>query len=159
MPIDQREFRNALGQYPTGVCVVTASPENITPFGVTVNSFASLSLTPPLVLWSVQNDSDNAKAWEITSHYVINILSSDQKELSVRYSKRGDQNLRSADYTISAIGNPLINSCLVSLECKITDRHEGGDHTILVGEVLELTKNNDKPTPLVFMNGEYHTIA
>lgn len=159
MSIDQHEFRNALGLYPTGVCVVTSAPENMTPFGVTVNSFASLSLDPPLVLWSVQNDSDNARTWEIATHYVINVLSAEQKDLSVRYSTRGKQNLLDSDYTKGAMGNPLINDCLVSIECKIKTRYEGGDHTILVGEVLDLTKNTEDLAPLVFKAGQYHTLS
>lgn len=160
MSIDQREFRSALGQYPTGVCVVTSAPEKITPFGVTVNSFASLSLDPPLILWSVQNDSDNAKSWELATHYVMNVLSAEQKELSVRYSTRDNQNLRDNDFSISTTGNPLINDCLVSMECEITARYEGGDHTILVGEVLDLTTNsNNNLSPLIFMGGQYHSPA
>ena len=90
MSLDAREFRNALGCFATGVCVITADPDGWQPFGVTVNSFASVSLDPPLVLWSLQNDSEMYEAWEKTGRFAVNILRSDQQELSNQYAKKGD---------------------------------------------------------------------
>ena len=133
MSIDSREFRNALGRFATGVCVITANPDGHAPFGMTVNSFASVSLDPPLVLWSLQNNSECYPAFELASGFTVNILAHDQQALSNLYAKKGDHALRDDHYRL------------------------GRNHKILVGKVEDVI---DRPTgkPLVFYSGSYGEI-
>ncbi|MFT5575406.1 MAG: flavin reductase (DIM6/NTAB) family NADH-FMN oxidoreductase RutF [Bermanella sp.] len=157
MSLDPREFRNALGRFPTGVCVITANPEGYEPFGMTVNSFASVSLDPALVLWSLQNDSECFEAFEKADKYAVNILASDQVAMSNLYAKKGDHTLDKAHYVIGRHGTPQIRGALTSFECDIWARYEGGDHTILVGKV-EAMQNNAADTPLLFFTGKYREL-
>lgn len=154
MSLDPREFRNALGQFPTGVCVITAHPEGYQPFGMTVNSFASVSLDPPLVLWSLQNNSECFEAFAKADKFAVNILASDQQELSNLYAKKGDHNLQPGHFRIGKTGNPVLRGALTTFETRIWARYPGGDHIILVGEVLEMEQ---RPTgaPLLFHAGRY----
>ncbi len=157
MSLDSREFRNALGRFPTGVCVITANPAGYEPFGMTVNSFASVSLDPALVLWSLQNDSECFAAFEKADKYAVNILAADQMALSNLYAKKGDHALDKAHYTMGRHGTPLIRGALTSFECDIWARYEGGDHTILVGKV-EHMQNNAADNPLLFFSGKYREL-
>ncbi|WP_051083833.1 flavin reductase family protein [Dasania marina] len=157
MSLDLREFRDALGSFATGVCVVTAHPEGFEPFGMTVNSFAALSLEPSLVLWSLQNSSDCYAAFEKADHYTINVLSDSQRDLSNYYAKRDQHTLLDEHYRIGKTGSPILRGAVSSLECKIWARYPGGDHIILVGEVLEMDYRRNEE-PLVFHAGKYGTI-
>ena len=157
MSFDSREFRNALGCFATGVCVVGANPEGYEPFGLTVNSFASVSLEPPLVLWSLQNDSEMFGAFERTRHYSVNFLSSEQRELSNQYAKKGDHVFDADHYVIGATGCPIMPAALVSLECEVEATHPGGDHLIFLGRVLEL-RNDSVGEPLLFYSGGYREL-
>ena len=158
MTIDPREFRNALGQFATGVCVITANPDGWRPFGVTANSFASVSLDPPLVLWSLQNDSEMFAAFEAAAGYAVNILRRDQRALADRYAVKGDHLLEPAHHEAGASGLPVMPDTLVSLECDIEARHRGGDHIILVGRVQAMTHREAGP-PLLFCDGGYRQLA
>ena len=157
MSFDNKDLRNALGQFPTGVCVITSAPEGTSPFGMTVNSFSSLSLDPALLLWSLQKNSDLAKAWDQATHFAVNVLKKEQVTLSNTYAKKNDHDLRPQDYRIGKTGNPVLKESLVNFECRIHARHDGGDHIIIVGEVLEM---NQSPTgePLVFHSGQYREL-
>ena len=154
MSLDGREFRNALGSFPTGVCIITTAPDGEEPFGMTVNSFASVSLDPPLVLWSLQNNSECYTSFEKADKYCVNILSSDQENLSNLYAKKGNHTLAKDHYRIGKTGNPVLRNAIASFECRIWARYPGGDHIILVGEVLEM---DVRPTgkPLLFHAGQY----
>ena len=154
MSFTTRDFRDALGSFATGVCVISANPEGWQPFGMTVNSFASVSLDPPLVLWSLQSDSELYEAFEKTERFAVNILRSDQEELSNQYAKKGDHLLSAEHFEIGASGVPILPQTLVSLECELEARHPGGDHVILVGRVVELTQRNNGD-PLLFCSGAY----
>lgn len=157
MSIDSREFRNALGRFATGVCVITANPDGHAPFGMTVNSFASVSLDPPLVLWSLQNNSECYPAFELASGFTVNILAHDQQALSNLYAKKGDHALRDDHYRLGRNGHPILLGALTCFECSTHAWHEGGDHKILVGKVEDVI---DRPTgkPLVFYSGSYGEI-
>ncbi|MGK0443004.1 MAG: flavin reductase (DIM6/NTAB) family NADH-FMN oxidoreductase RutF [Pseudohongiellaceae bacterium] len=157
MSLDLREFRDALGSFATGVCVVTANPEGFEPLGMTVNSFAAVSLEPSLVLWSLQNTSDCYEAFEKSDHYTVNVLTESQRDLS-NYYARGDQHILLPEhYRIGKSGCPVLRGAVSSLECKIWARYPGGDHIILVGEVLEMEYNRNEE-PLVFHAGKYGSI-
>lgn len=157
MSLDSREFRDAMGRFPTGICVITANPQGFAPFGMTVNSFASVSLDPPLVLWSLRNDSECFAAFEKADKYGVNILAADQAELSTQYSKKDNHTLDSAHYTMGRHGTPLLRGAVTSFECDIWQRYDGGDHVILVGKV-ETMQNNPVDSPLVFFSGKYREL-
>lgn len=157
MSLDSREFRNALGRFPTGVCVITANPDGYEPFGMTVNSFASVSLDPALVLWSLQNDSECFQAFEKATKYAVNILAEEQMQLSNFYAKKGDHALQKEHYTLGRHGTPVLKGALTTFECDIWQRYEGGDHVILVGKVQSML-NSFETKPLVFFSGKYREL-
>lgn len=154
---DSRLLRNALGKFATGVCVITASPRGENPFGLTINSFASLSLEPPLVLWSLAKSSDTFAIFENLDSYVVNVLSENQKAISAKYSRRSEHDLNAEDFHLSDLGSPVISDSLVVIECEITDRHDGGDHTVLVGRVIDF-HTMAEGNPLVFFAGQYQAL-
>jgi len=157
MSFDQRAFRDALGQFPTGVTVITVNPEQGVPFGVTANSFASVSLDPPLILWSLQKNSDTFADFEKVERFAVNVLSSDQQALSNQYAKKHSHQLDDAHYRMGEVDTPLINDAIVSFECEIDARHEGGDHIILVGKVLAMS-DIAAGEPLAFCAGKYRAL-
>jgi flavin reductase (DIM6/NTAB) family NADH-FMN oxidoreductase RutF len=154
-PID---LRNALGKFATGVCVITAAPEGFAPFGMTINSFASVSLNPPLVLWSLQNDSDCVPAFAAAERFAVNILAAEQRDLSKVYSKRGDHDLRAEHVKTGKAGLPLIRDALASFECEVWQRYDGGDHVILLGKVLAMESAGGDARPLLFFSGGYQEL-
>lgn len=158
MSIDGREFRDALGCFATGVCVITLSTEDKQPVGMTVNSFASVSLDPPLVLWSLQNDSELYDVWLKTRHFAVNILRKDQQALASQYARKGDHILAQEHFESGATGVPILRDTLVSFECELITTHPGGDHIILIGQVLEMN-NRDNGEPLLFCAGGYRELA
>lgn len=158
MAIDSREFRNALGRFATGVCVASARVDGQRHIGVTVNSFASVSLAPPLVLWSVQKNTEIAKVWDDATHYGISVLAQTQQDISNTYAKPGDHNIRPEHLSIGPMGLPLIKDTLAQFECRIVQRIDGGDHTILLAEVESMAIGADA-APLLFFSGQYRAIA
>ncbi len=150
-------MRNALGQFATGVCVITANPQGVAPFGITVNSFASVSLDPALVLWSLRDDSECFDAFAAAKRYAVNVLSSEQMNLSSLYSQKDMHILQPEHYRLGKAGTPLLRGALASFECDMWQRYDGGDHVILVGKVIELEQ---RPTgkPLVFQAGQYREL-
>jgi flavin reductase (DIM6/NTAB) family NADH-FMN oxidoreductase RutF len=158
MTIDSREFRDALGCFATGVCVMTANPEGWKPFGLTANSFASVSLDPPLILWSLQNDSDMFEAWQNSSRFAVNILRSDQQAMSHLYAVKGDHALSEEDFEIGVSGVPVLPETLATFECEIEAVHPGGDHVIIIGRVVAMD-NRDNGEPLLFCRGSYRELA
>lgn len=157
MTIDSRALRNALGQFATGVSVITAQPAGGEAFGMTVNSFSALSLDPPLVLWSLQKNSDCADAFARCTHYTANILQHDQLAISNAYAKKGEHALKPEHYRIGRSGCPVLKGAMASFECRIEARHDGGDHIILVGRVLDMHALPDRK-PLVFFAGRYREL-
>lgn len=157
MSFDSRELRDALGTFATGVCVITANPEGYEPFGMTVNSFASVSLDPALLLWSLQNDSECVPAFEKADKFAVNVLAADQQELSNLYAKKGDHVLAADHFRMGKSGTPIIRGVVTTFECDIWARYPGGDHIILVGEVTELEGNANK-SPLLFTAGKYREL-
>ncbi len=155
--MDARELRNALGRFATGVCVVTAS-EGGERFGMTVNSFASLSLDPPLVLWSIGRESDCFARFAKIDHYNVNILREDQQELSARYARTGEHALHDGDWSTGSGGEPILRDVLASFECAIESRIDGGDHVILVGRVQHFS-HAESGNPLLFYAGSYAAIS
>ena len=154
-PVD---LRNALGCFATGVCVITANPEGFTPFGMTINSFSSVSLNPPLILWSLQNDSDCVPAFNVATKFAVNVLSSGQKDISHQYSRRGAHDLNTDHYRMGDTGLPVLNGVLAAFECEVWQRYDGGDHVILVGKVLAMHGSGGEGKPLLFFRGGYQEL-
>jgi flavin reductase (DIM6/NTAB) family NADH-FMN oxidoreductase RutF len=154
MSLDPRELRNALGQFTTGVCVITANPAGYKPFGMTVNSFASVSLDPALVLWSLRNDSECLDAFNKSKTFTVNVLASDQVDMSNLYSKKSEHDLLDDHYRIGKSGAPVLRGALSSFECETWANYEGGDHVIVVGKVIAMD-NKPGAKPLVFQAGKY----
>ena len=156
---DPRDFRNALGSFATGVTVVTAQDGSGELTGLTVNSFASVSLDPPLVLWSLSLFTPALAVFRHCSHYAINVLAADQLELSNHFAKTGDDQRRFAEFEFDRGlgGAPLLRDCCAWFECRNETRHDGGDHLIFVGRV-ENYRYEDRP-PLLFQGGQYRWLA
>lgn len=157
MSIDQREFRNALGKFATGITVVTAKDSNGGLIGVTINSFASVSLEPPMVLFSLKNESPLCDIFATTEHFNIGILSSEQQDLSNLFAGPTDNKFDQVDWSEGGNGVPLLSGTLANLECKRAAAYLGGDHTIFVGEVTALHKS-DKEDALLYFKGGYKTL-
>ena len=156
MSFDGRKLRDALGRFATGVCVITTT-DGQKPVGMTVNSFASVSLDPPLVLWSLQNNSDMYDVFASPRHFAINVLSKEQQEHSNVYARKGDHLLQPEHYRIGKYGSPIIRHALTTLECKLETCHDGGDHLIVIGRVRDM---HTRPTgePLLFFSGGYREL-
>ena len=157
MSFDGRELRNALGRYATGVCVISTVTESQQAVGMTANSFASVSLDPPLVLWSLQTNSDMYDVFSGPRFYAINILSGEQRDHSSQYARKGQHELAPEHYRLGKYGSPIIRGALVSFECELEATHEGGDHLIIVGRVRDM---DERPTgePLLFYAGGYREL-
>ena len=156
--LDSMELRNTFGKYATGVAVITCQVEGQAPMGMTINSFSSLSLDPPLMLWSLQKNSDMYDAIMASPRFAVNILAADQQHLSRQYAKKNEHALHEKHYHLSDAGRALLNGCLVSLECDMETHYEGGDHLILVGRIQAISNISDGE-PLLFFGGGYRQLA
>lgn len=153
-PANPRPYRDALGRYATGVAVVTAREAGGGgPVGITVNSFASVSLDPPLVLWSAARASLRHAHFSVAGAFAIHVLAADQAELAARFSRNG-ADFAGIAYSLSETGVPLLANTLARFECVTETRHEGGDHTIILGRVTRFAAGPAAP-PLVFAQGRY----
>ena len=157
MVIDGRELRNALGRFATGVCVITTVTESQQALGITANSFSSVSLDPPLVLWNLQNSSDVYDEFSAPGTFAINVLASEPLDLSNQYARKGGHELDPAHYRLGESGAPVINEALVTFECELHAAHEGGDHLIIVGRVLDM-HSRETGEPLLFYAGGYREL-
>lgn len=150
------EFRAALGMFATGVTIVTARTPQGELIGLTANSFNSVSLDPPLVLWSLARAAGSLPAFSTGSHYAINILAAGQKELAERFALRGADRWRGVGFSEGAGGAPLLAGAAASFECFNRSRYEEGDHVIFVGEVERCT-HSAGASPLLFHGGRFYT--
>ncbi|WP_028604369.1 flavin reductase [Ottowia thiooxydans] len=157
--IDQKRFRQLLGCFPTGVAIISTSDHDGRPLGLTCNSFSSVSLEPPLVLFSLRNASSLLARFMEADAFAINILSQSQDQLSGRFasSKIADK-FEGVSWRAGPLGTPLIDGCLASFECQVHARHEAGDHTIFIGEVKHMGADSADHA-LVFYKGAYMMLA
>ncbi|HEV2560674.1 MAG TPA: flavin reductase family protein [Rhizomicrobium sp.] len=158
MSFDTRAFRQALGCFPTGVAVVTAKPPGRHPMGITVNSFTSVSLDPPLVLWCMDRRSDRFETFTTAKSYVISLLGTAHENVSARLAKQGSHSLEGIELIETESGPPALADALAYFECAPHAVHEGGDHAILVGQVLRFARR-DAGGPLVFFKGRYGALG
>ncbi|WP_422421665.1 flavin reductase [Pseudomonas sp. GZD-222] len=155
-PFDPKQFRQALGAFTTGVTIVTTRGADGLDYGLTANSFNSVSIDPPMVLWSINKDSSSAHAFTQGSHFAVHILATDQEPLSNRFAKSSTDKFSGLDLQRGPSDIPLLDGCSARFQCKTTYQYEGGDHIILVGEVLAFDRF-DK-APLVFHSGGYRRL-
>ncbi len=153
MAVDAREIRNVMGHFATGVTVITTKDTTGKPFGLTVNSFTSLSLNPPLVVVCVDKTVDCYSCFNDSKVFAVNVLNEDQEELSRRFATKGLEKFEGIQWRMGENGLPLLDGVLGAIECKVTQSYEGGDHTIFLGEILSATAKGDRP--LLFFKGKY----
>ncbi|HBW62346.1 flavin reductase family protein [Comamonas kerstersii] len=148
----ERDFRNALGQFATGVTVVTTVDAQGQPVGMTVSSFNSVSLDPALVLWSLGKHAGCFPAFAQASHYAIHVLASHHQELALQFARRGVDRFAGVAWHANAQGVPLLDDALATFECRARSQYAEGDHLILVGEVLAC-HHAAHPEPLLYHRG------
>lgn len=149
--LDPRALRTVLGQFATGVTIVTTAPQD-GPLGITANSFASVSLDPPLVLWSPARASRRCGAFAAARHSAVHILRADQQDLAAQIARDG-RDFDGVDWIAGPTGTPQIDACLARLDLEAHAQHDGGDHIILVGRVTGIALGTGDP--LVFAQGRY----
>jgi 3-hydroxy-9,10-secoandrosta-1,3,5(10)-triene-9,17-dione monooxygenase reductase component len=152
---DARQLRNALGRFATGVTIVTARARDGGNLGLTVNSFAALSLDPALVLWSLNHHSPSSMRFREAGHFAVNVLRAAQAGLSHRFATRGGERFAGIDFDEGLGGAPLLRGMLATFECETSSVTEGGDHLLFVGRVLRLAYGDGDP--LIFNAGKYCT--
>ena len=158
--LDTRRFRDALGQFPTGVTIITTVTRAGERLGMTISSFNSLSLEPPLVLFSIHRKANSFVAWQQAERYAINVLSENQEELSNKFASPKGEKWIGQTVLSGKTGVPLLPNAVIAFECEAYDRHDGGDHEIFVGHVVELHENQGKRGhPLVFFGGQYRRMG
>ncbi len=150
---DPKEFRAALGCFATGVTVITTRAPDGTPIGLTANSFNSVSLDPPMVLWSLARSAWSLPVFLNAQHWAVHVLAVDQEALSNRFARAGEDKFAGLDVRNSRRGVPLLADCAARFECRTALRQEGGDHIIFLGEV-EAFERADR-APLVYLSGRY----
>lgn len=148
-----RRFRSALGAFATGVTIVTTRESEGRDVGLTANSFNSVSLNPPMVLWSLARGSRSLPAFLSASHFAVHVLAADQEELSLRFAARGSEKFAGIDVERGLADIPLLRGCSARFQCRTAFRHEAGDHMIFVGEVAAFD-HSDLPE-LLFHRGRY----
>jgi flavin reductase (DIM6/NTAB) family NADH-FMN oxidoreductase RutF len=152
MPVDDAQFKHALSHFASGVTIVTTAHEG-TDYGLTVASFASLSLSPPLVLVCISKSSSSHEPIVKSGTFGVSILGSDQEAISGRFAARGGDKFAGLEIRRGTLGVPLIANALAALECRVHDQVVGGDHSIFIGEVVDtLTREG---APLLYFRAAY----
>ena len=149
---DTARLRQALGAFATGVTVVTARGTNSRPIGMTVNSFTTVSLDPPLVLWSVDRSTGPADEFVAADHYAVHVLHAEQENLCIQFARNTDEKFSGLETEPGLAGLPLLKDFTARFQCRVEQRLDGGDHVILLGRVLEL--EHRRAEPLIFCNGQ-----
>tara|TARA_Y100000590_G_scaffold454454_1_gene601309 strand:+ start:85 stop:639 length:555 start_codon:yes stop_codon:yes gene_type:complete len=150
------KYRQTLGCYATGVSIITTLNSEKKPIGATVNSFSSVSLNPPLILWSMAYKGKSESEFTISRKCGINILSSLQMDLAIKFARSGFKKFEGINYDIDSNEIPLIKNCAAYILCTIEARHPGGDHVIIIGNVHKHC--NSQLNPLIFLNGEFGSL-
>jgi flavin reductase (DIM6/NTAB) family NADH-FMN oxidoreductase RutF len=156
LPFTADDFRATLGQFATGVTIVTARDEDGRLVGLTANSFNSVSLSPPLVLWSLARHSTTMAGFLSARHYAINVLAADQRPLAERFSRKGIDRFEGAPWRPGLTGAPVIDGAVAVFECTHRSQYDEGDHIIFVGQV-EHCRRRIGVAPLVFHGGRFFT--
>jgi 3-hydroxy-9,10-secoandrosta-1,3,5(10)-triene-9,17-dione monooxygenase reductase component len=154
---DAHALRHALGRFATGVTIVTTATTDGSPVGLTVNSFASLSLDPPLVLWSLRQGSPSLPAFSAAPRFAVNVLAESQIELSRRFASRHGHRFGEGEWMRGDDGVPLLAGAAASFLCETVSHQAAGDHRLFIGRVLRLTDSHEPP--LLFQGGRYRRLG
>lgn len=157
MPVTQEEFRAALSRFASGVTVVTTKDARGILHGITVSAFCSVSLEPPLVLVCIEKITGSHYAFEESNAFVINILREGQDDLSEHFASQFPDKFDKIEYRLNVQGVPVLEGALVNLECRMQFAHQGGDHSIFVGEVEKVTVRDGMP--LIHFQSEYRELG
>ena len=157
MAVDQQEFRGVMGHFATGVTVITTHDGNGQLFGLTANAVSSVSLTPPLLLCCVDKKAESYAAFGASRVFTVNILSNEQEVLSRKFSKSGGDKFEGVGYRKGKTGAPVLNDVLAHLECEIRHDFDAGDHTIYVGEPVDIAMDQETD-PLLYFRGGYRNL-
>ncbi len=153
MAVDPPTFRQALSHFPSGVTVVTIADNGLF-FGLTVSAFCSLSLTPPRILICIDKNSSNIVSIRNSSAFTVNVLSATQSDISGNFARKSANKFNGISYHIGILGAPILNDVLCSLECKLIQEMDGGDHFIYIGEIEQVEFDENKE-PLLYYKGAY----
>ncbi|WP_085339678.1 flavin reductase family protein [Aquidulcibacter paucihalophilus] len=153
MTFDLKDYRSALGSFATGVTIVTTLDSNGNGHGLTVNSFASVSLEPPLVLWCLGNKSDSFDLFSKCDAYAINVLADNQGDLAMRFAGKGDQKLAAGEYGALQTGSPILPGTIAAFDAEVVQRIEAGDHLILLGQTKAYQRHDGQG--LAYFRGQF----
>ena len=153
---DHKDFRSALGCFGTGVTVITTRDQDNRHYGVTVSSFNSVSLDPPLILWSQGREAPSHKAFKENAHFVVNVLSANQTEVSNQFARPSDNKFEGLACTFTENGVAILPEILGHFECVTENMFDGGDHIIFPAKVINY-KHHPDTDPLFFWRGKYIT--
>lgn len=159
LPIQPSSFREALGHYASGITVITTHIDD-EPIGFTCQSFYSVSMSPPLVSFSVMSSSASYPKIRQAGRFVVNILSGEQVGVSNQFARRGTDKWHGVEWQQSPLGNPIIAGSLYWLDCEIHAEHQAGDHLIVIGEVKAFNRHKAADAqPLLYFKGQYCNLA
>ncbi len=153
MPVTENEFRNALSRFASGVTVIVSKDAEERLHGITVSAFSSVSLSPPLVLICVEKTTGSHAALSTAEHFTVNVLSSEQREVSEKFASWSLEKFDGVDMTMGELGLPMVNGCLANLECTMSRTIDAGDHSIFVGEVAHAHIFDGDP--LIYFRSDY----
>jgi flavin reductase (DIM6/NTAB) family NADH-FMN oxidoreductase RutF len=156
MAIESQELRRVMGHFATGVTVITTKDQSGKPNGLTANAFMSLSLNPPLVVISVDKGATCYACFELQNAFTVNFLSEDQEEISRLFATKGADKFADLKWHAGRNGAAIIDGALGHVECTISECHDGGDHTIVVGEIVNASATGERP--LLFFKGKYQRL-
>ena len=151
-PVASADLRNVMGYYLTGITIVTINGTDKKPYGLTVTSFNSVSLSPPLILWSLDNRNDKLSLFQNARGFAVNIMAAEQLDLCKKFAAADNDRFLNCDWRFGAYGQPLLENALANLECRPWAEYNGGDHTIFVGEVMSIEQKEGKAA--AFFNGK-----
>jgi flavin reductase (DIM6/NTAB) family NADH-FMN oxidoreductase RutF len=155
---ERRNFRNALGHYPTGVTVITALADNGAKVGLTVSSFTSVSLHPPLILFAVALRTQSAPVFQRGVRFIVNLLGAEQKDLAQHFARSHPDKFVGIAHTAGAGGVPVLEHCIGWMEAVVSDVHPSGDHLLIVGRVDRFA-HYEEAEPLIWHRGQYKVFA
>jgi flavin reductase (DIM6/NTAB) family NADH-FMN oxidoreductase RutF len=159
MSFTSRQFRDALGLFPTGIAVVTAALEDGAVGGLTVNFFTSISLDPPLVLVCLARSISSLEIFERAAHFAVSLLRDDQRHVSAAFAKSDLAKWQAGHHRHGTVA-PIIHPNLAAFECETYARHDGGDHRLLLGRVIRIeTPSDGAPQPLLYFRGQYRELG
>ena len=157
MAIEKNELRRVMGHFATGVTVITSIRSSGEMHGLTANAFTSVSLIPPLLLVCIDKKAESYPCFDESKIFTVNVLASDQEALSRRFAVTGGDKFEGVSYKVGANGAPILDGALAFLECKVTQKIDGGDHTIYIGEIEQAETKEGKP--LLFFRGGYRELG